>query len=530
MRLPVLGASLLAAILPAAVLAGGRAQTDPSAACAALASTRLSSTTIAAAEAITSGSFDPPGGGGPIANLPPFCRVAGVIAPTKASHIRFEVWMPLEKWNGKFSGVGNGGWAGAISYGGLGDQLRRGYATASTDTGHEAAPGIEMARFAFEHPERLIDFAHRAHHETALNGKALVQAFYAKAPERAYFVGCSSGGYEGLMEAQRYPSDYDGIVAGAPANNWTRLMAGDFDGVLAVLKDPANHLPPPALGALYRAVIASCDGADGVTDGVLEDPRRCRFDPATLQCPVNQNGAACLTPSQVAAARRVYGGLKDPTTGAQLYPGLVPGSEPFWPHRNPANPFPIPLSHYKWLVFADPNWDWRTFDFADPSDYQAFLKAEAAFAPLLNATNPDLAQFRARGGKLLQYHGWNDQLIAPQNSIDYYESVIAFAGRNGKDRAAALAEVQGFYRLFMAPGMAHCSGGTGPNAFDMQAALEAWVERGVAPDQIVATHAINGIVDRSRPLCAYPKVAYYKGTGDTNDAENFVCGEARQAR
>lgn len=520
---------VLALIVPSAVAAGmphdDRAQTDPAASCAALAAQRLPDTTIASAEAVAAGSFTPPGAGGPIANLPAFCRVAGVIAPTAESRIRFEVWLPLDKWNGKFSGVGNGGWAGTISYGALAEQLRRGYASASTDTGHDAAPGAEMARFAFEQPERLTDFAHRAHHETASKGKALVQAFYGKPAGRAYFIGCSSGGYEGLMEAQRYPADYDGIVAGAPANNWTRLMAGDFDATLAVLKDPASHLPPSALSALYRAALAACDGADGVSDGLLEDPRRCNFDPAVVQCQANQTGGTCLTPAQVEAARRVYRGLKDPVTGAQLYPGLPPGSEPFWPHRDPANPFPIPLSHYKWLVFADPNWDWRSFDFADAADRKAFLDAESKFAPLLNATNPDLREFRRRGGRLLQYHGWNDQLISAQNSVDYYESVISFVRREAKDRSAALAEVQSFYRLFMAPGMAHCSGGTGPNSFDMQAALEQWVERGVAPDEIVATRSINGVVDRSRPLCAYPKVAVYKGKGDINDAASFACRE-----
>ena len=526
MRISTSIASTVALILTTVAASTVRAQTNPSAACAALAAERLPDTTITTADAIAGGSFSPPGPGTPLTNLPPFCRAAGVSAPTKESRIAFEVWLPLEKWNGRFSGVGNGGWAGSISYGALAEQLRRGYATASTDTGHEAAPGVNAARFAFEHPERLIDFAYRAHHTTARNAKALVRAFYGKDPERSYFIGCSSGGYEGLMEAQRFPSDYEGIVAGAPANNWTRLMAGDFDGIQAVLKDPASHLPPPALGLLYRGVLAACDGADGVTDGVLDDPRLCTFDPAALQCPADRSSAACLTPGQVEAARRVYRGLKDPTTGAQLYPGLAPGSEPFWPHRDPANPFPIPLAHYRWLVFANPEWDWKTFDIAVPADYRAFREAESKFGPILNATSPDLREFRKRGGKLIQYHGWNDQLIAAQNSIDYYESVVGFFS-GGKDRESALADVQGFYRLFMAPGMAHCSGGTGPNAFDMQAALEQWVERGIAPDRVVGTRSINGVVDRSRPLCAYPKVAIYKGTGDTNDAANFVCGERK---
>jgi feruloyl esterase len=519
MRLRISNAAIPALVVALAIGCSSplRAQTL-AATCASLADRPLPSTSITAAQAVTAGSFTPPGSSNAMANLPPFCRVAGVITPTSESKILFEVWMPLENWNGKFAGVGNGGWAGLISFGPLADQVRRGYATASTNTGHEAAPGLDMARFAHEKPEQLVDFAYRAHHETALRAKTLVQALYGRPAERSYFIGCSSGGYEGLMEAQRFPTDYDGIVAGAPANNWTRLMAGDFDGVLAVLKSASSNLPPPALGLLHRGALAACDAADGVVDGVLEDPRQCTFDPGRLTCTDNQSSPNCLTPAQVEAARRIYGGLKDPKTGAQLYPGLTPGSEPFWPHRDPANPFPIPISHYKWLVFADANWDWKTFDFADPEDYQAHQKAEATFAPILNATNPDLRAFRDRGGKLLQYHGWNDQLIAARNSIDYYESVQKFFGRG--------ADVRSFYRLFMAPGMAHCSGGTGPNTFDMQTALEQWVERGVAPEQVIATHSVNGVVDRVRPLCVYPNVAVYSGKGDTNDAASFVCRES----
>jgi feruloyl esterase len=503
------------------------AQTATAVSCAQLAAQRLPDTTIRTAEAVTSGSFTPPGSSNAITNLPPFCRVAGEIAPTSDSHILFEVWLPLQTWNGRFSGVGNGGWAGSIPFGGLAEQIRRNNASASTNTGHEDRPGADMARFAFDHPEQLIDFAYRSYHETTLKAKALVHALYGKAPERSYWIGCSSGGYEGLMEAQRFPADYDGIVAGAPANNWTRLMAGDLDAILATFKDSVNNLPPSALGLLYRSVLAACDGADGVVDGVLDDPRRCRFDPSALKCEPSQAPGTCLTPAQVEAARRVYGGLKDPTTGVQLYPGLAPGSEPFWPNRNVASPFTIPIAHYKWLVFADPNWDWRTFQFSDPAGYQAFRKGESAFAPILNATDPNLGEFRRRGGKLLQYHGWSDQLIAAQNSIDYYESVLSFFGAAKQDRPAVLKDVQSFYRLFMAPGMGHCFGGPGPNAFDMQTALEQWLERGIAPDAIVATHSLNGVVDRSRPLCPYPQVAIYKGSGDTNDAANFSCRDPK---
>ena len=501
------------------------APTPTAASCAELASQRLPNTTIRTAEAVSSGSFTPPGSRNAITNLPPFCRVAGEIAPTRDSHILFEAWLPLQTWNGRFSGVGNGGWAGSIPFGGLAEQIRRNNASASTNTGHEDRPGADMARFAFDYPEQLIDFAYRSYHETTLQAKALVRALYGKPPERSYWIGCSSGGYEGLMEAQRFPADYDAIVAGAPANNWTRLMAGDLDAILATFKDSRNNLPSSALGLLYRGVLAACDGADGVVDGVLDDPRRCRFDPSALKCEPNQAPGTCLTPAQVEAARRVYGGLKDPTTGAQLYPGLAPGSEPFWPNRDVSSPFTIPIAHYKWLVFADPNWDWRTFQFSDPAGYQAFRKGESAFAPILNATDPNLGEFRRRGGKLLQYHGWSDQLIAAQNSIDYYESVLSFFGAARQDRPAVLKDVRSFYRLFMAPGMGHCFGGTGPNAFDMQTALERWLEQGIAPDAVVATHSINGVVDRSRPLCPYPQVAIYKGSGDTNDAANFSCRE-----
>ena len=496
------GTSVLASFLVLFTTSHISAQAGTATACASLAEQRLSDTTITTAQAITTGSFTPPGSTNAITNLPAFCRVAGVIAPTTQSQILFEVWLPLEKWNGKFAGVGNGGWAGTLSFAALADQLRRGYAAASTNTGHEASPGINAARFAFDKPEQLIDFAYRSHHETSVKGKALAAAFYGKPPERSYFFGCSSGGYEGLMEAQRFPTDYDGIVAGAPANNWTRLMAGDLEGVLAVSKDPAASLSSSALGLLHRGAIAACDSGDGVADGTLEDPRQCKFDPAVLTCSAGQAAGSCLTPAQVSAARRIYRGLTDPKTGASSIRGLAPGSEPFWPNRDPASPFTIPIAHYKWLVFADPNWDWKTFEFTDPAGYQAFLDGEARFAPILNATNPDLRAFQKRGGKLLQYHGWNDQLISPQNSINYYESVISLFADGRQDRVGAIDAVQNFYRLYMAPGMAHCFGGTGPNAFDMQTALEQWVERGVVPNEIVATRAVNGVIDSAPPtLC-----------------------------
>ena len=289
-------------------------------------------------------------------------------------------------------------------------------------------------------------------------------------------------------------------------------MAGDFDAAQAVLKDPNSNLSSTALGLLYRGVLARCDATDGVTDGVVEDPRQCRFDPAALQCTANEKPDTCLTAAQVEAARRVYRGPVNPA-GARIYPGLSVGSEPFWPNRDPASPFPIPISYYKWLVFRDPNWDWKTLDMTRSADYDAIQKAEVTLAPVLNATNPDLRAFRKRGGKLLQWHGWSDQLIAPQNSIDYYQSVLSKMG--GKQ--------DNFVRLFMAPGMAHCQGGPGPNQINYMAVMERWREGNTAPDTLTAYHVTNNRVDMVRPLCAYPAVAQYKGTGSTNDAANFVC-------
>jgi feruloyl esterase len=491
--------------------------------CEGLAHSRLPNTTITAAQAITGGSFTVPGATSPFSNLPPFCRVTGEIAPTSDSHILFELWLPLENWDGRFTGVGNGGWAGQINYRDMVSELKRGDATVSTNTGHPDQPGLDMAKFAFDHPERLADFAYRSVHETTEKGKALAATFYGKAPAHAYWMGCSSGGYEGLMEAQRFPADYDGIVAGAPANNFTRLMAGDFELTLALDKDTAAMFPRPKLTLMHDAILAACDALDGVVDGVLEDPRRCGFDPASLRCTPAQDATKCLTDSEVDQARRVYAGLRHPTTGAVIYPGLSLGSEPAWiAVLNAAAPFPIAISYYKWLAYADSTWNWKTFDFAHPADFQVFVSSEARFAALMNATSPDLGAFARRGGKLVQYHGWGDQLISPQNSINYYESVLAYR-QAGRDRATTLRDVQGFHRLFMAPGMFHCSGGPGPNVFNMQTVVEKWVEQGVAPDSIIARRVPTAAVQRSRPLCPYPKVAAYKGNGDSNDASNFVC-------
>jgi feruloyl esterase len=514
-----------AALLLSTLPAHDRGSPANLAACEELRTFSIANTTITLAEAVTSGSLTAPGGTNTLTDLPQFCRVAGEIKPTPDSRIRFEVWLPLQNWNGKFAGVGNGGFAGTISYGALAEQIRRGYAAGSTDTGHPAEAGVNAARFAFYHPEQLIDFAHRAIHELTVVSKAIVRAHYGRDARYSYFIGCSTGGRQALMEAQRYPLDYDGIIAGAPANNLTRKEAWALDALLAMRAETGSYLDAPAVAVLNRAVLEACDNLDGVRDGLLEDPRRCAFDPATIQCRSGQT-EHCLTSAQVTAARRVYAGLKNPRTNELLYSGIAYGSESTWAGTlNPAQPFTIPISQFRWLVLRDSTWDWTTFDFARSSDLDKFLAFDRDFGPVINAFDSDLSAFRRRGGKLLQYHGWNDSAIMPGNSIDYFERVVARAA--GRNRAAAVADVQQFYRLYMVPGMNHCRGGIGPNEFDLQTALEAWVEQNRAPEAVLAVHRTNGQQDRSRPLCPYPKVAIYKGKDSIDEAVNFECRERR---
>ena len=480
--------------------------------CESLATLALPDTTIVLAKLEPAGvELNLPGS--PLGSLPAFCRVSGEIRPTKDSNIKFEVWMPTSGWNHKLMGIGNGGWSGNIWYGDMSDALQRGYATASTDTGHETNPGD--ASFALGHPEKLIDFAYRAFHETTVKAKAILSAYYGDAPKHSYWNGCSTGGKQGLTEAQRYPRDYDGIIAGAPANFWTHLM---FSGIWigeATHENPISYLPKEKYSVLHKAVIEACDSLDGVKDGVLENPKKCHFDPKVLQCKVAE-GPDCLTAAQVEAAKKIYAGPKNPRTGEQIFPGLEPGSENVWSFfaGGGGSEPPIVASHFKYLVFHDPNWDYRTLNF--DSDVTLADKLDKG---VLNAIDPNLMEFFAQGGKLLLYHGWNDAAIAPQNTVNYYNSVVAAMG--------GLNKVTNSMRLFMAPGVNHCDGGDGPFDFDSILVLEQWVEKGEVPDRIVAAHFPPGAhaakPNRTRPLCPYPQVAKYKGSGSTDDASNFVC-------
>jgi feruloyl esterase len=492
--------------------------------CERLADQRLPNVSITLAVSVAPGPFQlpaapatgpAPGRGGPAEPLvlPAHCRVAAILKPSPDSNIEMELWLP-SAWNGKFQAVGNGGFAGSITYAGIGGgavasnmvaALQQGYATASTDTGHKGTGGS----FAYQHPEQFTDFAWRAIHEMTVQSKALIQVFYGKAPTRSYWNSCSNGGRAGLQEAQRFPADFDGILAGSPVLNWTGRAVQAIWVARAVHESDASYIPPAKFPAIHKAAVEKCDELDGVKDGILENPTRCQFDPAVLLCKGDDN-PSCLTAPQAEAARRIYTPASNPKTGKEFYPGLEPGSELGWATYGGPRPFGTADDHFKYVVFQDPNWDYRKFDFDS-----GITLAERIGKGTVDALNPNLKEFFSRGGKLIQYHGWNDPQVLPLNSVHYYTSVLEAMGGAGK--------VSGNYRLFMVPGMAHCGGGEGPNRFDGFAALTNWVENKEAPDQILASHFSDRKVDRTRPLCPYPQTAVYKGMGNTDDAGNFSC-------
>jgi feruloyl esterase len=474
-------------------------------ACESLASQRFGTTTVTAAEVVAAGSFRSPAGGAanPVfAKLPVFCRVQAVGRPTADSAIGIEVWLPEAGWNGKLLAVGNGAWAGSISYSALADAVAAGYAAASTDTGHVG----NDVEFAVGHPEKLVDFAHRAVHELALAGKAIVAAQYTRRPERSYFAGCSTGGRQALAEAQRYPADFDGIVSGAPAYYPSHIQGMQVFTAAVAAKQPGEPLGPRQFELLNDAAIAACDTLDGVADGVIENPRACGFDPGALICG-SANAAACLSSAQADTARLTYRGPVD-AAGQSIFPGLSRGSERGWRTLSAERPLGLANDTYAELVFGDADWDFRTFDAA--RDIPLGVERIGA---LMDSANPDLGAFVERGGKLLLYHGWSDPGIPAEGTIRYYEAVGDALGTTADESV----------RLFMVPGMGHCRGGTGTDTFDPVAALDRWVEAGTVPERIEASRVENSTVVRTRPLCAYPKSAAYTGTGNTDESTSFDC-------
>ena len=506
--------------------------------CEKLMPAKISGATITLAQTVAAGTFV--GSAAPSSgidlpsfykSLPAFCRVVAEAKPTADSDIKLEVWLPVSGWNGKLQGIGNGGFAGLIDDMQLGVALSKGYAATATDTGHTGSP--VDATWALGHPEKVVDFGHRGIHEMTLVAKAVIQAFYAKAPRRSYFAGCSDGGREALMEAQRYPADYDGILAGAPANYWTRLLSTAAWDTQALTLDPASFIPPAKIPTIAAAVNAACDQLDGVEDGIVNDPRRCHFDPSTIACKAGDDTAQCLTPPQAEALKKIYAGPHD-SHGRDVFPGFLPGAEDgpggwgIWI----TGPAPVKslmaffgLGYFSNMVYEKSDWDYKTFTLET-----GLKSAEEKTAKSLNATDADLRAFQARGGKLILYHGWDDPAITALNTLNYYQSVMAKMGERNANS---------FVRLYMVPGMQHCDDGPGADSFgqvgkltfedpqhSVDAALEQWVEKGAAPSTIIASkYAAQDTqhATMTRPLCPYPQFAKYKGSGDTNDAANFVC-------
>jgi feruloyl esterase len=512
------------------------------ASCEGLSSLKLPDTTITSAQTVAAGTFKPPTVEqdelvpGIFKRLPAFCRVLADIKPAQDSDIKLEVWMPVTGFNGNFRGQGNGGFAGSINYAGMASAVSGGYATASTDTGHAGTP-ID-ATWAHGHPDKIVDFGYRAIHEMTLKAKAVIQAFYGEGPQHSFFAACSNGGRQGLMEAQRFPTDYDGIIAGAPANYWTHVFATFIWDMQALQSDPENYISAKKIPALDAAVLAACDDKDGLKDGILNDPRACHFDPATIAC-TGAESDTCLTRKEVAALKKIYSGPQ--SNGKRLFPGFMPGGEsggggwPLWvvgqaPGKDLQTAFAS--GFFNNMITTDKPLDLKTINVES-----AMKLADEQQARTFNADNPDLKAFVKRGGKLIIYHGWSDAALPPLATIQYLNSVQKTLGQKTAD---------GSVRLFMVPGMQHCAGGPGPSYFgqfsgspspdpehDIQIALEQWVEKGVAPEKIIATKAASlweasQPGQMTRPLCPYPQVAKYKGSGDTNDAANFVCAAEKK--
>jgi hypothetical protein len=497
------------------LLAGCGGSSDSEPACEALTGMTAGSATVVKASSI-SGAFTSPDG---TKVSQAFCRAEVTLKPSADSDIHTELWLPpASSWNNRYLGVGNGGFNGQIGYGSMVSPLQAGYAVSSTDTGHSG--DSTASAWAVGHPEKLVDNGWRAIHETAIASKAIVNAYYSKAADHSYFSGCSTGGRQALMEAQRSPEDYDGILAGDPNSAIDRLQATVAAFLQYQLTQPGAGLPPSKLATITNAVLASCGGPDGF----VEDPGQCHFDPAALLCTAADSDS-CLTAPQVATVRKIYAGTSD-ANGQRLYAGYAPGSEAGkngwadWITGTGQSPTVGAtwqlFNNGFWgdFVYGGITWDPRAFNLDRDLGF-----ADGRVGDTLNATNPDLSPFSTRGGKLIQYHGWADSVVPPQSSIDYHQTVADKMG--GADKIAA------FYRLFMVPGMQHCSGGPGPNKFDGLSALTAWVEKGEAPTQLLATKYVNDDVTKGiaiqRQLCVHPQVAHYSGQGSRAEAANYVC-------
>jgi feruloyl esterase len=500
--------------------------------CDELAKLKLTNTEITGATLVEKGAFTPPaqggnqgpgGPGGPAGQgagaraqnaiyktMPSFCRVTATLRPTSDSEIKMEVWLPAEGWNGRLEETGNGGFGSNIGYQDLAQFVAKGYAATGSNTGHEGRAGDSL----IGHPEKVIDWGYRAVHETTVAAKAIIAAHYGSGPKYSYWNACSTGGRQGWVSAKYYPNDFDGLAIGDPANPMTRLQAGSIWSNMVVNKDDASFIPAAKWIMIHDAVMNKCDAVDGLKDGLIEDPMACKFEPKSLLCKEG-DGPDCLTAAQVDSLSKLTSGAVNPRTGENFYPGWPAATRqfpgPVLGNKQGAPPQQDALDTFR-VLFQKSDWDYRTMDF----DKDIALSDKLG-NNLMNAVDETrLKPLFDRGGKILLYHGWSDPNITPLISIQYYNSAVAANG--GLDKA------NNEVRLFMVPGMGHCGGGDGPNVFDKIDVLSDWVEHGKAPDQIIASHLdADGHLDRTRPLCPYPQIAKYKGTGNINDAENFVC-------
>jgi len=499
-------------ILAPGLLLAGRAASAP-ASCGSLAKIALPHAAITLAEPVAAGKFRAPPHGNdlyPDFNLagsveqgsnPAFCRVAATLKPSADSEVRIEVWLPQSGWNGKMLGVGSFGWGGSITYPGLLAGVQEGYAVANTDTGHQGGDG----RFALGHPEKLTDYAHRAVHEMTVDAKAIAEAFYGVAPSHSYWVGCSLGGLEGLVEAKRYPADYEGIVAGAPPNPIVRFNALQLWPYWLIRQNPSREIPRTKYAMVHQAVVKACASPSGQEEDLVDDPGACRFDPRSLQCR-GADAPDCLSAPQVELLLQIYAGPANPRTKESIFPGPARGAELEMAAYGSEQPAPVALDLFRYAAFQNPAWDPAAMDW--DKDVEA---ATQKLGPLMQV-DADLGPFFDRGGKLLLYIGWADY-HNPEELVGYYRALLERGG----------AKVHGSVRLFAVPGMAHCAGGQGCDTFDKLAAIDDWVERGDPPERLVASRVEDGKVVRRRPLCAYPAVARYRGAGDTRDASSFSC-------
>ncbi|MGL6018797.1 MAG: tannase/feruloyl esterase family alpha/beta hydrolase [Gibbsiella quercinecans] len=493
-------------------------------ACAALSQKALSGLEVVSAEVVKKGEFTVPAGPGPMALLqtltginaggqttlapnPAFCRVKAIQRPSADSEIRLEVWLPMDNWNGKFMGTGNFSWGGYFMYPVMLSGLEKGYATASTDTGHdEGNPLQKGGKFITGHPEKLTDYAWRAHHLMAVDAKTIIRAFFGQGPERSYWIGCSLGGLEGLIEAKNFPEDYDGMVIGAPPNPLLNFNAAQLWPMWLVNQHPEMDIPREKLALLHNAVIKQCASPVGQAQGFIEEPDKCQLEPKQLLCK-NGDSANCLTAAQVTLMENIYRGPVDPQTGEVIFQGPAKGSE-LEIDDYLRKPHQTALDLFRYAVYQNPDWDWKKFDWRkDVAHSQAVLNGRLQ-------VDANLRPFFQRGGKMLMFIGWND-FHNPLDLINYYNDVVANAGKANND----------FLRLFVIPGMAHCHSGDGCDTFNKIDALDDWFEKNKAPDVIKALRVKNNQVVRSRPICAYPQTAKYSGTGDINIAESFVCSK-----